>query len=520
MHIIKIYNDYSYLSGYAHPAIIEACTLIQHYWYKRKYILKDTANYKYHIDNYRKDFRLTRLVQAAESANKQYAVPLRKSVTYRNSINIITVNFPDQKKKIYFNSSNGSFPTGWLFSKVVPVLKEKNILYKLEDYRGTITSSPLNAVFPFELRDYQIEAYQRVINKERGILDLPTGSGKSAIAAKILSHYGLPTLYIVPSLNLIYQTAEVFSGIFGEEYIGFRGDGKSKEGLIVVATQQTLWSRKDTKDITDLFSRTKVLILDEAHKVEKTEARSKSLGNTWYQIAMRCFNARIRVAMSATPGKEGSFGRMLLEAVTGKEIYKLLTSDLIKQDYLSKPTFYIYTIPIKSKIKNWQSAYTLNICKNKARNRKIVSHAKRLAKKGKSVLIVVDRIERHGQVLMEMLGDAAESLYGKDKSDIRLDVLQRFKAGKLKILLSTLIKEGVDLPEMDAIIMANAGAGGVNGRKTVQTIGRCLRKTAEKNQAIIIDFFDDDGGILKRHSEARMSIYKSEPEFEVIFKEM
>ena len=117
---------------------------------------------------------------------------------------------------------------------------------------------------------------------------------------------------------------------------------------------------------------------------------------------------------------------------------------------------------------------------------------------------------------MEWLGDVAESLYGTDKSDIRLDVLQRFREGELKILLSTLIKEGVDLPEMDAIILANAGKGGVGGRKTVQTIGRCLRLTEKKNTAIIIDFFDDDGGVLAKHSEERMKVYKSEPEFEIV----
>lgn len=515
---IKIYNDFCYISGQINPEIIEACTLTQNYWYKRKFLLKDFADSKYHINHLKHDFRYKKLIEEAELQNKQYAIPLSSKIKHKTALNIVYINFPEQKKKIYFDYRNNSFPTGWLFSRVLATCKKNNIKYLLEDKREKIVPNPITVMLPHSLRDYQLEAYFAAIEKERGILSIATGAGKTLISAKILSYYGASSLYLVPSLNLVYQTHDVLKKIFGEDIVGFVGDGDFNPKLFTVATQQTIWSRVDSKEVLELFDNTKILILDEAHKVEKTKANLDRLGNTWYLIALKCYNARIRIALTATPGKSGAYGRLLLEAVTGKIIYELGSSELIKREYLAKPIIHIYTIPLETKFGNWQTAYKHNIFYNDDRNNLIVKQALKLARSGKRVLIVTDRIEHHGQVLLEKFSKHSEpvkSLYGTDKSKIRLDVLEDFKQGKIKILISTLIKEGVDLPEMDAIILANAGKGGVGGRKTIQTIGRCLRKTEEKNQAVIIDFYDDDGGTLTRHSKERLKIYQSEPEFDI-----
>lgn len=233
---------------------------------------------------------------------------------------------------------------------------------------------------------------------------------------------------------------------------------------------------------------------------------------------MHCYNARVRLALTATPGKEGQYSRELLEAVTGKIIYVKTSSDLIKQDFLTKPEIYIYPVIIENRYAKWIHAYNYEILDNEQRNKLIVHIARILANRGKRVLIVVDKIQRHGEKLMNLLKDGAESMYGSHSSKTRKKIFNRFKSGENKILVSTVIKEGVDIPEMDAIILANAGKGGPSGRKTVQTLGRCLRKSKDKERAIIVDFFDQDGGILERHSKQRIKIYKSEPEFEIKLK--
>ena len=82
----------------------------------------------------------------------------------------------------------------------------------------------------------------------------------------------------------------------------------------------------------------------------------------------------------------------------------------------------------------------------------------------------------------------------------------------LKILISTVVNEGVNIPSMDVIIMAG---GGKSNKLTVQRVGRALRKAEGKETAKIIDFYDNDNGILLRHSKARLKTYRKEEEFQI-----
>ena len=94
----------------------------------------------------------------------------------------------------------------------------------------------------------------------------------------------------------------------------------------------------------------------------------------------------------------------------------------------------------------------------------------------------------------------------------RKQILEDFGNKKIKILISTVVNEGVNIPSMDVIIMAG---GGKSNKQTVQRVGRALRKAEGKSEAVIIDFMDADGGMLQRHSKARLKTYRKESEFEI-----
>jgi len=529
---IQIYigNSYSQISQRI-PEVIKACTLQQAYYQqtiphdilsivKRARWYKGTASQlKGYID------KLISQLDISDPIDSSY---LAKIVSENKDFYALNKKLygiygkPERKvrQRIYYRNSDNSFPTGWLFSKIIPVLKQLNLEYELIDKRQSLEYKLLNIELPFGLREYQKVAIDKAVKTERGILHLPTGSGKTAIAAMILAQFGLPTLYIVPSLLLIEQTVKEFRKWFKDDIVGMIGEGVVDVKLINVATQQTLWSRHKTDLFKQLVENTKVLIIDEAHKVEKPQARSKHLGNTWYRVAMQMENARIRLALTATPGKEGQYSRELLEGVTGRIIYRISVSELIKLGYLSPVKVYIYEVPVERTSRKWKEAYSVGILNNTARNIIIAKLARKYAEQGKRVLVVVDRITSHGQRLYSLLSDCAEVLYGNANRKRRAEVLQAFKTRKVPVLISTLIKEGVDIPELEVVILANAGKGGENGRKLLQTIGRGLRIASGKQEAIIIDFFDKDKGLLQKHSRERIRKYKEEEMFEIEYKTM
>ena len=510
--IIEIHNSYCKLLGYIPVEIEDACTLYQQVTWKQRFLLSHQSNNpKFAILNYEPSL-LGQLCKKNYDGF-EYAIPLKSKGKYKDSSRIITCFVFDKKPRVYYNTKTQTFPSGWLFSKVVKTLKKQNLSYEIKDVRTKLEKQPLKKDLPFPLRCYQEEAVKTAIVKERGILQIGTGGGKSIIATEIINRLGLPTMYIVPNLNLINQTHKILSEILGKDIVGFIGDGSMEIKQINVATQQTLWSRKNTKEIKNLFKSTQVLILDEAHKVERTSAKSKYVGNTWYRLAMLFENARFRIGMTATPGTENQYNRQLLEAVTGNLFIERSVDWLIKNGYLTQPLIKIYYNDVK-KMKPWTTARKYGIDLNTKRNALIVSIAKKFANKNKKVLIVVDRITTQGKAFEEALPNAGV-IYGEHTSKERKEIFEDFQDGSNKILISSVVKEGVDLPEMDVIIMASGGKGSENGRATMQRLGRVLRLSKGKDSAFVIDFYDCDDGILEKHSKIRLNTYKKYKSFKI-----
>lgn len=388
----------------------------------------------------------------------------------------------------------------------------------------------------WKFRDYQIGAMLAAVRCERGILSLPTGSGKSAVMAGIIQSINLPALILVPNLDLLEQTADVM-----QEAVGHLGDvtiigGGSKEiGFVTVATPGSLANLFVDRAI----DRWLVVMADECHHINLAgQAQDTTL---WYKLLMSC-TAPYRFGLSGTVPPRSNAARWLLEGATGPIIYEISTSKLIEEGYLSPAVIEMVGMFHSPRISRWVEAREVHLFGD-ARNRKVVDAARREAGVGKSVLVLVDLKSKHGQVLADMMPEAFY-VTGDTPVEERVDVVRRFKGGfgadagvpsatsgqgdpkeaRLvgqcgvangavgPILIGTVFGEGIDIPSLDVVVMAS---GGKSHRLTVQRVGRALRKAAGKDKAKIIDFIDDDGGVLLRHSKARLETYLSEPAFEV-----
>ena len=84
--------------------------------------------------------------------------------------------------------------------------------------------------------------------------------------------------------------------------------------------------------------------------------------------------------------------------------------------------------------------------------------------------------------------------------------------GKIPILISTVIKEGVSIKNIDVIILAG---GGKDSDSLIQKYGRGLRAKKGKSHLTLIDFKFDKvngklNGILRNHSLNRIKTYKKQ----------
>ena len=267
------------------------------------------------------------------------------------------------------------------------------------------------------------------------------------------------------------------------------------------------------KFITDLLDSFVLFIGDEVHHTK---------ADTWYRVLLSCHNAIYKVGLSGSIDKDDPVMWDRLRGVFGSIIAKVRTKELVDEGILAKPT--VVMIPINepqevkaltTKGKGWQKIYKLGIEENQYRNTLIAGIAKKQYENDKSVLVIVNRINQADIIsaYLDALSIPHEFINGQQDDTQRKDELARVATGENRVLLATsVLDEGVDISNIDTLIMA---AGGKSMRQVIQRIGRVLRKKKGKeNKATIFDFDDRQNPALKKHTNDRLAIYK-EQEFEV-----
>jgi len=249
------------------------------------------------------------------------------------------------------------------------------------------------------------------------------------------------------------------------------------------------------------------------HNCHHVSVNNKKVENTWYNIIMST-NAYYRFGFSATVGLEGSIDRTFLESATGSLIHEVSADELVKAGFLSQPIVDIYEIPnIYNGEIGWSKIESTYICNNFYRNSVISELSKKHSANG-TVLISVNKII-HGKNIKRILKDEAAFIHGK--SEDRENVINKFKNKEIKILITTLLKEGADIPTLQTIINAGGGTGYRNsstekeaGRSIIQKAGRVLRIADNKTEGRIIDFIDSKVPMLRKHSRERIKTYEKE----------
>jgi len=232
--------------------------------------------------------------------------------------------------------------------------------------------------------------------------------------------------------------------------------------------------------------------------------------NSWYIIALAC-EAYYRVGMTGTPGKDIEQKRSFLECAFGRVIDRVSSRELIELGVIANVDINMHKIKHTQTQSDYPTARKLGIIMNTEFNRYLVDIAIQELEAGKNVLLLTGSKQHQGPLLVRLFAErgfhdvpfVSGGTLGKARRKARED----FKAGKLKCLIGTVYKEGINFPLCDCGILCD---GGKDEKKTIQFLGRILRKGKDAKTSTLHDFFHEDAKYLKKHSNNRLKTYMEE----------
>lgn len=450
----------------------------------------------------------------------------------------------------FYDKKNNSFPTG-LLNQVIDIVSDG---YEEDEYEIVDNRTGMEFLLDEDkrveivlensgksLRDYQVDSFNKLaINKlngmnwQRGVLNLATNAGKTVIAEaiiqetypKLLEKYK-PTddskpimpvfIFVTHSKEIAYQAKASFEKDLGIE-VGLIGDGKWNVKSVTVGIVSTMYSRyKNQKpEFIELSNRVVAFVGDEVHH---------STSTSYYEVLASFKHAALRVGLTGTVEKD-AVKRTRLFAITGKVVAKVTNDFLIKNEYSAKPDCFMVPIdyPDVDKIRlygrdddygklDYNETYTKGIVSNMWRNFVIAKICEyEVHENHGQVLVLVDRLE-HGQCIQDCFqylnSDVRQQfLFGELDSETRQSGLKMLVNKEVDVLIATtILDEGVDVPNINAMIYAR---GGKSIRKLLQGIGRGLRKKEDGSHLRIYDFIDDTAYVLVRQSQQRLETMMGE----------
>lgn len=385
---------------------------------------------------------------------------------------------------------DGEFPTG-LLPRALSILASNKLEVKVNDKRIKPKTKQHRFVLkePFPaLRYYQKTATQLLEEHGRGIVVFPTGTGKTVTIGKMIWDLGVNTLIITPGKAITDMMMDTMLRHFGKGKVEkLTTKTKKVTKPIAIVNIQAL-----VKIQPHVLSDIQAVFIDEFHhSAAETyrEVNINQLKNVYFRIGFTATNFR----------NDGA--DIALESVLSNVLYEYSIQTAIADSFLMKPDFEIVENDSWDE-KTYQQTYKAAIVENEDRNdiiREIADHHKT-----DQVLILVQQLE-HGETVKNLIPGAV-FIHGEEKDVIRARALADFKAGKIKCLIGTsVIGEGVDLPNANVLIMAG---GGKARSQIMQNIGRVLRICKGKTFAKVYDFSDTGSEWLSDHSLQRQNVYE------------
>jgi superfamily II DNA or RNA helicase len=351
---------------------------------------------------------------------------------------------------------------------------------------------------PYEVRDYQREAFKYSVEKDRCLLVSPTASGKSLIIYLMLIYNLLrlkdtkqdKILVIVPTTSLVEQLFKDFKdyGYNSERNVHriYSGHEKETNKRVIIST--------DEAHLFKAVSLTKLMT-----KLEKT---------------------KYRVGLTGT--LDGSkTHKLVLEGLFGAVNKVVSTSELIEKGKLAQLKIMCLVLQhdqtarhfLKDKTYQEEMDYLVS---NEKRNKYIRNLATSL---NGNTLCLFQYVEKHGKNLYESIRERATDkqvfyVHGGVDTEQREKIREITEGSDNAIIVASYgtFSTGINIRNLHNIIFASPSKSRI---RNLQSIGRGLRLKDDNGTATLYDLSDDISyngkeNYTLQHFKERINIYNGE----------
>jgi superfamily II DNA or RNA helicase len=355
-------------------------------------------------------------------------------------------------------------------------------------------------------RPYQSEALSAwQVQQGRGVIVLPTGSGKSHVAVLAIADKRRSTLVVAPTLDLVRQWFDLLKATFGVP-VGLVGGGEHDVQKLTVTTYDSAMLHMD-----HLGARFGLVVFDECHH----------LPSAGYAMAARSCMAPFRLGLTATPersdGREADFDALIGPVVYRKDIVELSGDYLAEYDTqcisialapderaehdearaiyraflqkhgirMSQPSGWREFILFSSQSaegRRAMSAYRRQRTLAFAPRAKLeyLEHLLSAHRKDRAILFTQDNATAYAIARRFLVPVITHQTKVRERSGILAGLAD---GGYSAVATSKVLNEGVDIPDANVAVILS-GSGSV--REHVQRLGRILRKK-EGKRAILYE---------------------------------
>ena len=370
---------------------------------------------------------------------------------------------------------------------------------------------------PFEVRDYQLEAFKHGIKRNRCLLLSPTASGKSLIVYMLVRFFSIKLkeaknnkiLIIVPTTSLVEQLTKDFKDYgwnINNVHKIYQGHDKETSKRVIITTWQSIYNMPKK-----WFSDIGTVIGDEAHLF-------KAVSLT--KIMTKLTKCKYRVGLTGTLDGTKTH-KLVLEGLFGNVNKVVSTTELQEKGKLAALKIFCLVLQhgkterdfLKDKTYQEEMDYLVSNTKRNKYIRNLVTGLQG------NTLCLFQYVEKHGQTLKEMIEEKADDkkifyVHGGIEAEEREKIRFITEKSDNAIIVASFgtFSTGINIRNLHNIVFASPSKSRI---RNLQSIGRGLRLKDDNSEATLYDIADDISYKEKEnytlaHFRERINIYNEE----------